>query len=260
MAVGISDYADENLGDLPFAREDAAAFAAMWERRGDYYSKVEVKYLADGDHAEIMESLAWLQQVAKPKDSIMMFFAGHSLQHKDSGKDRYHFLPADAGPASNMLSAAAFMEAFAGLQGNVLLFMDTAHAIAGSSEKLAAADMDSFANELSSPENSVIVFSASTGAQSSYTGEKHGVFIAALQEALAGKADQNQDGKLKLLELEEYVSSRVSELTGGKQTPILTIPEITPDFVILDIEQKMNGTAQDSVKSISDGKQRKLPD
>ncbi|NJO17433.1 MAG: hypothetical protein HC877_17325 [Thioploca sp.] len=234
LSIGISDYTDETLGDLPFAREDAAMFTAMWKQQTKYYRKIKVKNLADSSYTEIMDSLAWLRQEVKPQDVVMVFFAGHSLQHQDTRKNSYFFLPANATPTSNTISTTMLIEAFSGIPSKVLLFMDTAYfnLLGVKSEELSSADIDGFANELSSPENGIIVFSSVVGTQSSQTGEggHHGIFTTVLLEALSGKADHNGDRQLSLLEIGNYVSNRVSELTQGKQTPVLAIPETMTDF------------------------------
>ena len=234
LSIGISDYTDETLGDLPFAREDAAMFAAMWIQQTKYYREIKVKNLADSSYTEIMDSLAWLHQKVKPQDVVMVFFAGHSLQHQDTRKNSYFFLPANATPTSNTISTTMLIEAFSGIPSKVLLFMDTAYfnSLGVKSEELSPADIDGFANELSSPENGIIVFSSVVGTQSSQTeeGSHHGIFTTVLLEALSGKADHDGDGQLRLLEMGNYVSDRVSELTKGKQTPVLAIPETMTDF------------------------------
>ena len=49
---------------------------------------------------------------------------------------------------------------------------------------------------------------------------ENGAFSRALLEALRGKADYNRNGIISAGMIELYVSGRVKELTGGKQTPL----------------------------------------
>lgn len=48
---------------------------------------------------------------------------------------------------------------------------------------------------------------------------QNGVFTYSLKEALDGKADRNSDGQITVNELNSYLTSRVTELTRGKQEP-----------------------------------------
>lgn len=263
LSIGISDYTDEILGDLPFAREDTARFAAMWAQQTKYYREIKVKHLADSSHTEIMDGLAWLRQEAKPEDVVMVFFAGHSLQHEDIRENSYFFLPANATPTSNTISTTVLREAFSGMQSKVLLFMDTAYfnTLGVKSTELSPADVDGFAHELSSPENGIIVFSSAVGTQFSQTeeGGHHGLFTTALLEALNGKADHDGDGQLKLLEMGNYVSSRVSELTEGKQTPVLAVPETMVDFVVGTVVKSPPSKATSMMEDEADGSAKSEP-
>lgn len=60
---------------------------------------------------------------------------------------------------------------------------------------------------------------------------KNGVFTFALLEALNSEtADLNDDGKLQVFELRDYVNRRVTKLTDGVQTPIMRAENIEFDF------------------------------
>ncbi len=242
LSVGVGTYPDEVLGNIPQALEDAATFAEQWRHENDFYRTTQVRHLSDANYAEMVEGLAWLRQEAGPEDIVMVFLAGHSLQHRDSRKNTYYFLPANASPTSNTISSTVLMETFNDLRSKIILIVDTAYfpAIISTSEKLSPADIDGLANDLSSPENGIIVFSSAVGTQSSQitaqTGENesspNGRFVSAFREALSGEADKNQDDLLSLSEVSEYVSNRVGELTRGQQTPVLAVPETIPDFII----------------------------
>lgn len=236
LSVGISDYASDTLGDIPRARNDAIEFAAAWEKQTAHFHEVKVKYLENGSYADIKEGLDWLRKVIA-EDLVLVFIAGHSLQHSDDRKNTYYFLPADASPASNTISSSVLMEAFGDLPAKVILFVDSANfpMLMTQSEKLSPADIDGLANDLSSPENGVIVFSSTVGTQYSHRlpNQPRGIFTAMIVEALAGKGDLNQDGKLMLSELDKYVSENSSEHSRGKQTPVLAMPETMQDFPLI---------------------------
>ena len=54
----------------------------------------------------------------------------------------------------------------------------------------------------------------------------------ALVEALTGKADRDQDGSIRITDVQGYVYDRVKTLTKGLQTPAIAIPESLPDFPV----------------------------
>ena len=242
LAVGIGDYTHESLADLPTANADAAAFAAAWEDQAGAYREVRVEHLADSGYTELTEGLAWLHQ-AGPDDVVIVLLAGHALQHRDSRKNTYFFLPADAHPKSNAITSTVLLETFDNLPGKVLLFLDTGYfeKLADISDVYSPADIDGFANDLSSPENGLIVFASTVGTQNAQVLEEagHGAFTAALLEALDGRADLDEDKQLMLSELSTYVSQRVTESTDGKQTPVLAVPETMADFVLGTVGQKV---------------------
>jgi uncharacterized caspase-like protein len=89
-------------------------------------------------------------------------------------------------------------------------------------------------NELSSAENGVVVFSSSTGRESSLENKSwgNGAFTAALLEGLSGKADSSGSGRVTHKMLDYYISERVKVLTSGAQHPVTQAPGGVPDFPI----------------------------
>jgi hypothetical protein len=53
-----------------------------------------------------------------------------------------------------------------------------------------------------------------------------------LVEGITGRADYTGKGKITINMLDLYISERVKELTGGKQTPTTAKPNTVPDFPI----------------------------
>jgi hypothetical protein len=97
-----------------------------------------------------------------------------------------------------------------------------------------AADINAVVNELASAENGAVVFASSTGRQYSLEDKSwgNGAFTKALVEGIGGRADYHDKGKITINMLDLYLSERVKELTGGKQTPTTTKPQTIPDFPI----------------------------
>jgi uncharacterized caspase-like protein len=97
-----------------------------------------------------------------------------------------------------------------------------------------AEDLNGVINELASAESGAVVFAASTGNQYSLEDAKwnNGAFTKALVEGLTGRADYSGKGRITINMLDLYISERVKELTGGKQTPTTAKPNTIQDFPI----------------------------
>ena len=69
----------------------------------------------------------------------------------------------------------------------------------------------------------VMLFLSSRSSETSIErrGDSNGIFTTALQAALRGNADKNRDRVITAKELFDYVSSRVSTETRGKQHPVM---------------------------------------
>ena len=95
-------------------------------------------------------------------------------------------------------------------------------------------DINIVINELSSAQNGAVVFSASTGSESSYERPEwnNGAFTKALIEGLNGAADFLSKGPITYTMLNVYVTERVKELTRGQQHPTMISPSTVPDFPI----------------------------
>lgn len=234
LAIGVSAYQQSDLR-LKFAAKDARDFgAAMQRQKGGLYRDVSVKVLTDvqATRDNIMDALEWLQQETTAKDVAMLFLAGHGV-NDPSGI--YHFLPVNADPERLKRTAVPFSDlknTVASLAGKALMFVDTCHSGNVLGTRRGATDIGAVVNELSSAENGVVVFASSTGRQYSLEDPRwgNGAFTKALVEGLSGRADYGGKGKITINMLDLYLSERVKELTGGKQTPTTTKPQTVQDF------------------------------
>jgi uncharacterized caspase-like protein len=116
------------------------------------------------------------------------------------------------------------------------LFLDACHsgaALAGT--RAAPTDINNVLNDFATAESGLVAFAASTGREFSLENAQwgHGAFTKALIEAIGeGKADFDKSGEITTAALEVYISRRVKELTGGVQHPVMTRPQLVPDFPI----------------------------
>jgi uncharacterized caspase-like protein len=247
LAVGVSDYQQSELR-LRFAGKDARDLAEAFSKQGQtLYRSIETKILTDAGAKKngILDGLEWLQRSTTAKDIAVLFLAGHGITDPSTGN--YYFLPFDAdmnGIKRSMIAESELRDTLSSIPGKVLLFLDTCHAgkIFALTQGRGPGDLASFVTELSSAENGVVVFAASTGRQASQEAAawNNGAFTKAVLEGLRGRADQQKTGRVTLNMLDLYISERVKQLTEGRQTPTTAKPATIPDFPIAIVREVSN--------------------
>jgi hypothetical protein len=239
LAVGVGQYQNDQIGRLAFPAKDAADFvAAMQRQQGRLYGQVEVKLLTDrqATRDEVVDGLEWLQKQVTQHDIAALFISGHGLNDPAQG---FTFLPVNADPdrlKRTGVTMADIHTTLTTLAGKALFFFDTCHAgsVLGGRKAGLPDDYSGVVNELTSAENGVVVFSSSTGRQFSYEHPAwgNGAFTKAVVEGLQGAAAQPGSPRITYKMLDYYISKRVKELTGGKQTPVTQGPGGVPDFPV----------------------------
>ena len=118
----------------------------------------------------------------------------------------------------------------------MLFFMDACNAGNGIGSDQSLADMTGFANEFALS-NGVVMYASSTGRQFSYENAQwnNGAFTKALIATLDDQKAFGGDGKLSIFELAEELSARVSDLTNGLQTPVMTKSAAIPIFYLASV-------------------------
>ena len=233
LSVGVSNYQDTGLR-LKFAAKDAKDFAQVLEKqKGKHYGDVVTLLKQDATRADVLEGFEWIEKHATKQDTAMIFISGHGM---NDSYGSYYFLASDANPDKIKSTGVLYSDiknTMSNLPSKVLLFIDTCHAgnVMGEGRK---ADVTRIVNELSSAENGIVVFASSTGKQSSLENTQwgNGAFTKALVEGLDGGADLLKKGKITISLLNAFVYDRVTEMTGGKQTPVNNTPKSTEDFTI----------------------------
>jgi hypothetical protein len=236
LAVGVGAYQLADL-KLDFPAKDARDLSHAFSlQKGRLFREVEVKLITDAEATRdnVMDGLDWLEHEVTAKDVAVMFLAGHGI-NDNSGQ--YYFLPVNADPQRikrTMVADSDVRSTLAKLPGKVLFFLDTCHSgnVLGGAKQRGHNDLNGFINELSSAENGVVVFAASTGKQGSQESREwqNGAFTKAVVEGLSGKADFQHTGRITVNMLDLYVSERVKVLTHGTQAPTTAKPATVPDF------------------------------
>jgi WD40 repeat protein/uncharacterized caspase-like protein len=237
LAIGVSQYTHPDIPKLGLAAKDAEDFVATMQRqKGKLYRDVQVRLLTDAKATrdDVVDGLDWLQKQVTQHDVGMVFLSGHGFNDPSLG---YVYLPVNADPDKlkrTGVTMSDFRSTLASLTGKAVFFLDTCHAgnVLGSTRKGEIDDVSAVINELASAENGVVVFSSSTGRQSSLEDRSwgNGAFAKAVIEGLNGGADFQKSGRITYKMLDLYVSDRVKQLTHGMQSPVTQAPSGVPDF------------------------------
>lgn len=238
LAVGVSKYLNKNI-QLEFAAKDAGDFARVFKaQESQLYRKVEVKLLTDAKarRDDILDGLEWIRREMTARDVGVVFMAGHGVNDNDGV---YYYLPQDTDVDRLKRSGVIFTEirnTLSSLPGKAIFFIDTCHSgnVLGTGRRAIGRDLTAVVNELSSAENGVIVFAASTGRQEAQESPEwgNGAFTRAVIEGVGGKADLARTGRITHKMLDLYVSERVKALTQGAQSPVTIVPQGIPDFPV----------------------------
>jgi len=224
LSIGVSRY--KNLPreeQLQFAHNDARAMAEFFKgQEGRLFRQVHVRLLVDEQATKeaIQSALFELIERVKRSDTVVLFFAGHGLRDEDFN---YYFAPHELDLKDikgTGVATVVFETALSKVDAKqIFAFFDTCHSggvlgeLRVGTERLTEGLMK---------KAGVTVFCSSTGEEVSFEREAwgHGAFTLALLEGLKGEADRlPKDGSVTIAELQAFVSSRVSELTEGRQNP-----------------------------------------
>ena len=102
MLIGIDDYADARIPKLANAAGDARAVGALLEGKLGY----ETVVLANASKSQIIRTLNTLAATLGPKDSIVVYYAGHGQLVSGTGLGYWQVGDADAADAKSWLSNA----------------------------------------------------------------------------------------------------------------------------------------------------------
>jgi uncharacterized caspase-like protein len=241
VAIGISNYKHKDArSQLHFAAKDAADFVALAEaQKGGLYEKV-ITHLAHGSLRNeeatkdaILDEFDWITDaVTNTNDVAMVFLAGHGQTAPDQS---YQFLPYDYDPNRIERTTISDWELLGYLKKVVskkIFFLDTCHSGAAFPQPI----VEKFANDLKAPENSIVVFTSSTGNELSLERDdwNNGAFTKVVLDGLRGKAARPEDPLITENELEAYVDTTVPKLTTDRQHPAVAKPTTVADFPIAE--------------------------
>jgi WD40 repeat protein len=236
LAIGVSEYPQEKM-KLKFAAKDAQVLAKTFQSAShNLYRNIEVKVLTDKDatRRNIMQGLTWLRKQMTQRDVAIVSFAGHGSQDSDG---KLYLLPVDV-DKEDLLSTAVpgeqIKSVLGSIPGRVIVLLDACHsgAVDGEKRRGGGSLTDDLVRDLVTDDYGVVVMCSSMGREFSLESDTvaHGFFTLALVEGLSGKADYDKTGVVYLNGLDLYVTTRVKDLSTGKQHPVTTRPTSIRSF------------------------------
>ena len=204
VSVGVKTYKNPKLNTLNLPVNDAQTVKYIYDKNGNS----EVIFLADAyaTKQNILAQMKRLYARASENDIILLFFSGHGYQGGFSVYD-------------GNLSYSSIRNVMASSRSkNKMIFADACYSgqMRGQTSK-----SQSNSNELKNLNVMLFLSSRSSETSIERRGDSNGIFTTALQAALRGNADKNRDRVITAKELFDYVSSRVSTETRGKQHPVM---------------------------------------
>lgn len=266
ITIGTSEYKDSRY-NLNYAVKDAQDLTTLFSSNpGGLYNSVKTKSLFNQDvTTQNVEGLKSFLSDCKADDVVMIFVAGHGVL--DQNFD-YYFGTFDmdfTNPTAKGLAYEKLESVLDGIKAiKKILIMDTCHSgeldkdevffVATTEEQESNEDISFRAvgeavqqketgatptrlvselfNDLRRGTGATVISSAG-GAEFAMESDewRNGLFTYCLINGLQSKtADLNGDGKIMLLELQEYVVSKVTALSNGKQIPNSRIQNLELDF------------------------------
>lgn len=204
VSVGVKTYKNPKLNTLNLPVNDAQTVKYIYDKNGNS----EVIFLADSyaTKQNILAQMKRLYARAYENDIILLFFSGHGYQGGFSVYD-------------GNLSYSSIRNVMASSRSkNKMIFADACY-----SGQMRGQTSKSQSNNNELKNLNVMLFLSSRSSETSIErrGDSNGIFTTALQAALRGNADKNRDRVITAKELFDYVSSRVSTETRGKQHPVM---------------------------------------
>ena len=222
LSIGLNNYNAPNLSTLKFAEADAEAVVDAFVKRHQYtFSNIHKTTLLGNDvtRNRIEREIETICETAKPNDLAVIFFAGHGLVDSRN----YYLVTADVKDADKPniggMSASLFKEKISYIPCKLVVFIDACH----SAKIFDAYRGNDFFKELQTTRNGTSIYTSSSPDEKSRENavSGHGFFTQALLEACDfDKSDTNDDGRITIKEIRNYLEQRIPQLTSNGQTPV----------------------------------------
>ncbi|MEK7449498.1 MAG: caspase family protein [Planctomycetota bacterium] len=230
LVIGISNYEDPNIKDLPYAEEDARAILEFFRENTRSPVKPENITSITGKEAtakNIRKAIGQLAKKSKKEDMVIFYYAGHGDvgKHPNQGVE-YYLIPVDAEKEDLFSTAMELSEAqrlWSAVTSKRKIFIADSCNSGGFTD--LRGDVDGF--EKGMGEGTIVMTASSRGQKALEDSRlKHGLFTYYLLEGLNGQANKDADNRVSITELKEYLDKNVPEKAreiGSAQTPVIKI-------------------------------------
>ncbi|MEZ6129844.1 MAG: caspase family protein [Planctomycetaceae bacterium] len=238
LAIGVSEYVDDELQDLSFAAKDARDFANIWKQQPGRID-CEIVTNEQATEANIQDAIAGLlEKKPGPDDLVAILFSGHGLY---DAQGNYYLATHDTMTGRRLRSTALAQMDLEQLMNRDLahcrrlLFIDACHSGSTMSSGISARDpwMDCGA----------VVYASSHWKEVSFERPEwgNGALVKAFLEAATTPAEGPDpasavvaDNTVTAKELDFYFHRRVAELTRGRQHSATKWPITLADFNVVN--------------------------
>lgn len=199
VSVGVADYPGTK-NDLKTCDQDAVTMMTLYEKNGQADAVLLVN-----DSAKLSEVTRQMRiqfSKASEDDTIILFFSGHGVPGVFVCYDQLLYY----GTINKIMSSSRAR--------NKIVFSDACYS--GKARKTT--------NKTNAPRNANVMFflsSRTNEVSREYKKWNNSYFTAYLERGLRGGADFNEDRKITALELFQFVSEGVKEVTRDKQHPVM---------------------------------------
>ncbi|MBI5410379.1 MAG: caspase family protein [Nitrospirae bacterium] len=243
VVVGIEQY-QQKLPKADFAAHDAEIMGQYLTKTLGYAEENVVVLLNDRATKTGVEKYieGWLPDRVEKDDSVFIYFSGHGAPNPKTGKT--FLVPYDGDPAFVDQTGYPLDRLYDRLSTlpakEVVVMLDSCFSGAGG-RSVIAKGMRPMVLSVENPvlaKGKVVVLAASSGAQvsSTYDQKNHGLLTYFFLKGLRGEADRNQDGRIELAEVFEYLKPQV-ERTARREFHNEQTPQLlgSPDLLAKDI-------------------------
>lgn len=228
LSIGIDQYKDTNV-NLKYAVKDAKDIEKkLRTQSATLYKTGDIHYvlLTDGEATKtnITHKIDALSKIMKPRDSFIIFVAGHGVLLQN----QYYLLTHDYNGMVNdnsMISSNEIVEMSKKIKSlSQLIIFDTCHA--GGVDYIVSGLYDARMSVLAK-KMGLHIYASASDKQAAMDGYKgNGLFTYALLDGLNNnkEADKNKDGKVSVVGLGEYskkMTTNISKEIGESQTPLI---------------------------------------
>lgn len=227
LSIGVNDYEAQNLKDLKYAEDDAIAVAEAITSRHQYtFANISKTVLLGKDVTpeRISAEIEKIADNADLNDLAIIFFAGHGLVDTRNYYLATSKVTDSKVPRKGGFSARSFAEKIGYINCKLVVFIDACYS-AKMLEQFRDGSVNNgeFFKELTATPNGTNIYTSSGADVRSRELDEygHGVFTQALIEACDFKnSDADNDGRITITEIRNYLERRIVQMTGNEQRPV----------------------------------------